>query len=258
MIGIAAGAMCVFMAALWFVQRAFRNAGLVDVAWSFGTAGAAAFFAWGAEGDADRRLLVGALAGAWGLRLGFYLLMRVTGEAEDGRYQRLRELWGERADRNLFWFFQLQASWAILFALPMLFAAMNPEAGLRWYDFAGAGVWLVAMIGETWADRTLARFRSDPANRGRVCRVGMWGWSRHPNYFFEWIHWWAYVLIGLGGDWFPATFFGPALMLLFLFKITGIPPTEQRALLSRPDEYRKYQREVSVFVPLPPRLDPPG
>jgi len=101
--------------------------------------------------------------------------------------------------------------------------------------------------------RYVVAWRADPANRGRTCRRGLWAWSRHPNYFFEWLHWWTYPLLAVGAPWAAATLFAPAFMLFFLFKVTGIPATEARALVTRGDDYRRYQREVSMFVPWPPR-----
>ena len=85
---------------------------------------------------------------------------------------------------------------------------------------------------------------------GAACAgEGLWGWSRHPNYFFEWVHWWAYVLIGRGD---PLTLIGPVVMLALLLKGTGIPYTERQALRSRGDTYRAYMRTTSAFVPWPP------
>jgi steroid 5-alpha reductase family enzyme len=114
----------------------------------------------------------------------------------------------------------------------------------------GVAVWVVAVAGEWIADRQLARFRADPGSRGRVCRAGLWRYSRHPNYFFEWLHWWAYVPIGHAQ---PLTFLGPAAMLLFLLRVTGIPYAERQALASRGEAYRAYQRATSAFLPWPPR-----
>jgi len=246
------GVLALLMAALWAVQRARRNAGIVDVAWSFGTGLLGVWFAAFADGLPARRLIVGALAAAWGLRLGFHVLFRVLREEEDGRYREIREKWGDRTQPMLFGFFQIQAAWAVMFATPMLVAASNPEP-LTWTDFAGMALWLFAIGGETLADRQLAAFRNDPANAGRVCRTGLWAWSRHPNYFFEWLHWWAYVLIGLPGPYGWITLGGPIVMLVFLLRITGIPPLERHALESRGEAYREYQRTTSVFVPLPPK-----
>ncbi len=245
--------MALVMAWLWQVQRKRHNAGIVDIAWSFGTGLLAVGFAASIEGDPARRVLVALLAGLWGARLGFYLLRRVLGESEDGRYRMIRERFGDRTQLFLFWFFQIQAVWALMFALPMLVAAGQPTIGLRWQDFAGIVVWLVAVAGEAIADRQLSRFRTNPSNQGMVCREGLWRYSRHPNYFFEWIHWFAYVFIAWGSPWWWVTWAGVAVMLLFLTKVTGVPFTEMRALQSRGEAYREYQRTTSVFFPLPPR-----
>jgi len=240
------------MALLWLLVGR-RNAGVVDVAWSFATGLLGVWFAFSAGGWAPRQGLVGALAGIWGVRLGLYLVRRVASEAEDGRYQALREEWGDRASAKLFQFFQIQAFWAVMFAAPMLLAARNAHPAFTALDIAGVLIWLVAIGGESLADRQLAAFRSQPANRGQVCRTGLWRVSRHPNYFFEWIHWWAYVAIGIAAPWGWMTLAGPALMYYFLTRVTGIPPTEARALHSRGDAYRDYQRTTNAFFPGPPR-----
>ena len=253
LVGIAWGAMAVVMGGLWLVQRRTHNAGIVDIAWSFGTALCAIWFAWGADGDVARRVLVGSLVGIWGIRLGVYLFVRLLGEHEDRRYAAMRERWGEKTQLWMFVIFQVQAFWAVLFALPMFFAASNDAEGLRWYDWLGAGLWLVSFGGAAIADRQLQKFKSDAGNKGKVCKVGLWRYSRHPNYFFEWIHWWAYVAIGFAGPFGWATLAGPAVMLLFLTKLTGIPITERALVKSRGEAYREYQRTTSAFVPLPPK-----
>ncbi len=135
----------------------------------------------------------------------------------------------------------------------MLIAMLNPAAFPNAWDIAGVLVWLLAVGGERTADAQLERFRADPANRGRTCRVGLWRLSRHPNYFFEWLHWWSYVLIGFAAPLGWLTLLGPAVMLLFLLRITGIPMTELRAIESRGDAYREYQRTTSAFFPWPPK-----
>jgi steroid 5-alpha reductase family enzyme len=246
--------MAVIMALLWHRQRKRKNAGIVDVAWSLGVGALAVYFALGADGYGPRRYLIGLMAGIWSLRLAGYLWRRLTSdEMEDGRYRELRDKWGEKTDFYLFFFFQIQAFWSVLFALPMLIAAHNRTPGLGLTDALGVLVWVIAMVGEGIADNQLARFRRRPENRGEVCRYGLWRYSRHPNYFFEWIHWWAYVLIGMQAPWGWLTLTGPVLMFIFLHKITGIPPTERHALASRGEAYREYQRTTSAFFPRKPK-----
>jgi steroid 5-alpha reductase family enzyme len=246
--------MAAVMVALWVVQRAHRDAGIVDVGWAAGLGLLAVLYAVLGSGDPPRRLLVAGMACAWSLRLAWYILVnRVIGKPEDGRYQTLRSKWGNDAQSRFFVFFQLQALVDVIFAIPFLVAMTNPRAGFGAWDLAGVLVWVVAVGGEAFADRQLAVFRADPANRGRTCRVGLWRASRHPNYFFEWLHWWSYVLLAVGSPWWALTLIGPALMLFFLFKVTGIPATEAQALASRGDDYRDYQRTTSAFVPWFPR-----
>jgi steroid 5-alpha reductase family enzyme len=238
------------LVALWAVQLRTRDAATADVGWSFLVVCGALAAGLLTDDDPWRRTLVACLAAVWALRLGGYLLLDrvLSGLGEDGRYRALREHWGARAPRNFLFLYLGQAVVAALFITPIAAAMLGGP--LDGWAAAGVGVWLVAVSGEAIADRQLARFRADPATRGAVCRVGLWKYSRHPNYFFEWVHWWAYVLIGHAA---PLTLLGPAAMLLFLFRITGIPYTERQALKSRGDEYRAYQRTTSVFVPWPPR-----
>ena len=245
-------AAAVLMALMWLLQRRTGDAGIVDVAWAAGVGTLAAWFAYGADGLPERRWIVAALALAWSARLTGYLLVRVLKLPEDGRYQQMRQEWGDKTQSNLFWFFQIQASWSVLFAAPMLAASYNARPLGAW-DAAAVAVWAAALAGEALADRQLHRFRSNPRNKGKVCREGLWRYSRHPNYFFEWVHWWAYVLLALGAPYAWTALLGPASMLFFLFKITGIPPTEKRALASRGEVYRNYQRTTSVFFPWPPK-----
>lgn len=253
MIGLAWLVMVVVMLVLWYVQRRTHNAGIVDVAWSFGTGLTGVGFALLADGAWERRVLIAVMAGVWGLRLGWHLWKRMLREEEDGRYRALREKWGDNTQRNLFWFFQIQAAWAVLFALPMLAAATNPSPAPAWYDLLAVGVWLIAIAGESLADWQLARFKQQPDSRGKVCRVGLWRYSRHPNYFFEWLQWWAYLLMGLGSPVWYLAVAGPFVMLYFLMRVTGIPVTEAHALRSRGEAYRNYQQTTSAFFPWLPK-----
>ena len=245
------GGMAVVMTLLWIVQKVRGDAGIVDAAWAAGIGALSVFFAVEMDGDPRRRIAVACVAGLWAVRLARHVLVRVLTMPEDGRYTKLREQWGEKAQAYLFGFFQLQAFWAVLFAAPMLIASRNPKPFPSATDFAALAVWLNAVLGEAVADRQLQRFRRDPANRGKVCQAGLWASSRHPNYFFEWTHWFTYVLLSAGAPLWWLSLMGPALMLWFLLKVTGIPPTEEQALRSRGDAYREYQRTTNAFFPGP-------
>jgi steroid 5-alpha reductase family enzyme len=242
----------------WVVQHRYGNAGWVDVVWSFalGLAGLiytlapAPALSW----PGPRQLIVAVLVTAWSLRLGVYLLRRTCIGPEDARYAQFRRQWGARFERKLFWFLQLQAAAAALLAISMLLAARNP-APLDFGDIAAFVVLGVAIIGEAIADEQMGRFRSQPAHRGRVCDVGLWRLSRHPNYFFEWFGWLAYPLLAFspGGN-YPVGWLalsGPAFMYWLLVHVSGIPPLETQMLASRGHAYRAYQARTRPFLPLP-------
>ncbi len=254
---IIAGAASALMVALWLVQRARRDASLVDAGWAFGIgAGAVLLLALG-DGDPTRRMVTGALIAVWSLRLTAHLVRdRVIGKPEDGRYQELRQRWGAQANTWFFVFFQFQALLVVVFTTPFLVIATDTAAFGGIGDWAGIAIWVVALGAEALADRELAAWRRDPANRGRTCRAGLWRYSRHPNYFGEWLHWFAYVALAAASPWMGVTWLVPALLLFLLLKVTGIPPTEARALASRGDDYRAYQRTTSAFIPWFPKRDP--
>ena len=248
LIGWAVLAFC--LALLWARQLKTRNATSVDVAWAAGIGLLALIYMWMAPGDVGIRLFAGGLGALWALRLAWFLFTARVLKAteEDGRYRAMRDHFGNKANLFLFFFYQGQAAVAVLFSLPILAALIY--GSLDAWMVAGVVVWLIAVVGESVADKQLAFFRSAPGNAGLVCRVGLWRYSRHPNYFFEWIHWWSYVLIAHGA---LLTWIGPIGMLIFLFRLTGIPYTENQALKSRGDAYRDYQRKTSVFIPWFPK-----
>jgi steroid 5-alpha reductase family enzyme len=246
--------MAVIMMALYGVQQRRQDAGIADVGWAAGVGALAIFYALAADGYPLRRTVLALLAGFWGFRLALYLLFnRVLRGPEDGRYRMLRVRWGGRAPLYFFLFFQMQALWAILFSIPFLAVAYHPKPAWSLFDTAGVFLWLIAVVGESTADAQLAHFRAQPENRGRTCTQGLWHYSRHPNYFFEFLHWWTYVLLGAGAPYGWVTLLGPLTMLLFLYKITGIPYTEKQALASRGEDYRQYQQTTSSLIPWFPK-----
>ena len=245
--------MAVLMGVLWIVQLRTADASIVDAGWAFGTgAVAVALVTVASDGDTARRGLAAVMAIAWSLRLGAHLWRRIRASTrEEGRYRYLRDSLGSRAEIGMFVFFQIQAAWAVIFAMPV-WAASEAARTLDWLDALGVSVWLAGILGESIADRQLARFRADPARAAQACDTGLWGWSRHPNYFFEWVQWWGFVALGTGSGHWWMTWAGVAVMYVFITRITGIPYTEKQALRGRGDSYRHYRQRVSAFFPRPP------
>ena len=255
----------VAMTILWVVGRRMRNYGVVDVGLTYLVAGLAVIYAAVAAADfgpTARQWLIGGMFAVWGLRLGTYLLIdRVLGRPEDGRYATLRQSWGAvggdaAANRSFFWFFQAQALAAVFFAIPALMPALNPDPTVTPLEWTAVALWMVAVAGESTADWQLTQFKRRRDSRGRTCRDGLWHYSRHPNYFFEWLVWVAYALFAAASPLGWLAIACPAVMLFLLFRITGIPATEAQAVLSRGDDYRDYQATTSPFVPWFPRESP--
>lgn len=243
-----------WMAVLWLVERTRRNASLADVGWCVGLVAVVAGYAWSATGEIERKLLLVVMASVYGLRLGGYLLLnRVIGKIEDQRYQRLRRLWRLDQPLRMFGYFQLQATAVVLFSLPFLAVMQNPRPPFSLWELASVIVWLIGIVGESLADLQLARFRAKSWNHDRVCREGLWFFSRHPNYFFEWIHWWAYVVMAIGSPGWLLTWIGPLVMGVSLTRITGIPWAEEQALRARGEDYRRYQDTTNAFLPWWPK-----
>lgn len=238
------------MLVLWLIGIKNDNYAIVDFGWAAGLALTALIYAWVSRGYMPRNILFAAMAAIWGLRLGLYLLLtRVIGKPEEGRYQQLRKEWGGNLKMKFLAFFEFQALLDLFLSIPFLAAALNPRPEISVLEWAGVALWTVAMSGEAVADAQLNRFKKDPANRGKTCRAGLWNYSRHPNYFFEWLIWMAWFTFALGSRHGWVSILCPAVMLYFLFKVTGIPATEAQALRSRGEDYRRYQETTSAFVP---------
>jgi len=243
------------MAVVWICARRMDNAGIVDIWWSFGFSPVAVFCGIFGCGIPMRNGLIAAMVCAWSCRLGLHLHKRVMSHhpEEDPRYAALRSRFPKHTWLMFFGFFQLQAVLIAALSLPVALACSNPSGAVGFFEIAGLVIWVVAISGEAVADAQLSSFRNRQANRGRVCDTGLWKYSRHPNYFFEWLVWIAYFVFALGSPFGWAGILSPLLMLFFLTRVTGIPPSEEHSLASRGDAYRDYQRRTSPFIPWFPK-----
>lgn len=208
-----------------------------------------------AEQPTARAWLVMGLVAVWSLRLGLHIMRRTLSGGDDPRYARLKEQWGPSYSPQLLLFLETQAFAGFILVVSALAAAHNPGP-LGIGDAIGVLIAIAAIVGEAVSDAQIAAFKRNPANRGKVCDTGIWSLSRHPNYFFEWLHWLAYVAIGVnfaGYPWGFATLLAPLMMYWLLAHVSGVPPLEAHMLRSRGDAFRDYQRRVRAFWPVPKR-----
>jgi steroid 5-alpha reductase family enzyme len=235
-------------ALLWLIAQRTKNAGIVDVGWALTFTAVVALFG----ASTGRWPPVAAVVVLWSLRLGGYLIARgaATGP-EEGRYADLRARWAPHASAKFFVFFQAQAALTAVLASAFVVPFVRAP-GTPWLCWVGLALSAMGVIGETLADAQLARFKRK--HKGQVCDVGLWSWSRHPNYFFEWCVWLGYAVAGFAYAPIGLVALAPqAIILGSIFGVTGIPPTENQAIRSKGDAYRAYQKRVSKFVPLPPK-----
>lgn len=257
LLGVAILVASLTMALVWRASVKLRNAGIVDIAWAGLFAVLALVYAAFGGGDPLRRVVAGSLMIVWSIRLAAHLWRRVVGhlEVEDGRYAKLRQSWGAAADRKMLGFFLFQGATNVLLSVPILLASLHDAPALRGVEIAAVMLWLIAVIGESIADGQLRRFKANPENRGKVLAEGLWRYSRHPNYFFDWLVWCSFFLFALGSPYGWISAYCPLLMLWFLYKVTGIPATEEQSLRTKGEAYRRYQRTTSPFIPWFPRED---
>jgi steroid 5-alpha reductase family enzyme len=255
LIALALAGLCALFAGVYLLARRMDNYGIVDLAWAYAFGLLAFFYAAYAPGWPVRRALIASLTILWSLRLGTHLAIRVLGHhpIEDGRYVQLRRDWTRNFASKMFWFFQMQAASVVILGAACVIAVLNPAPALHPLEIAGTLLWLLAISGEALADAQLAAFKKNSSHRGQVCSSGLWRFSRHPNYFFEWLTWVAFFVFALASPYGGLAIIGPATMLYLLLRVTGIPLTEEQSLRSRGDAYRRYQQTTSAFIPWFPK-----
>ena len=260
--GLLAGALALalIMAGAWQVQRMTGNSGWIDTIWTFGTGAVACALALAPlNGTASfdwRQWLAAILAACWSLRLGGHILARTRKVPDDPRYRAMMESWGPDGPKRLFLFLQAQAAVALLLVGAVMLAAHHPEPSFRWLDAVAFVVFALGIVGEGLADAQLRRFKQTAAPH-TVCDKGLWSWSRHPNYFCEWLCWCSFPLLAIGSTFAPGwlALLAPLFMYWTLVYASGIPPLEAHMRRTRPEAFAAYSRRTNAFVPAPPRRD---
>jgi steroid 5-alpha reductase family enzyme len=237
----------------FLIGRRIGRYNVVDVTWGPGFVAVAVVAAALGTGDLFRRLLLLVLVAVWGLRLAWHMYGKSKGKGEDPRYRDL--LRGDFSPGHVIrrvFLVQAVATWLV--ALPLqLSATLGPTpAALIPVMVVGVAVWLIGVVFEGVGDHQLRAFKADPASKGVVMDRGLWGWTRHPNYFGDAAVWWGLWLITIAGWISLATILSPVLMTYFLVYVTGARLTE-KYMADRPG-FREYCSRTSFFIPRPPRL----
>jgi len=237
----------------WWLQVKTQNGGLVDAVWAITLGGLASLYALTGTAPLETRLLLALMGLAWGLRLGWHLWVRNWGRAEDFRYAQFRKEWGPKVNAKMFWFFQFQNLFTLMLSASAFIVVAYRSDNPPLWAFALAGlIWIVSVVGEGMADAQMEAFRCNPSNKGKVCRDGLWRYSRHPNYFFETVFWLSFLPLAIGSAYWWVTLGAPLVMAFLLTKLSGMPLLEKEMAARKPG-YADYVRTTSALIPWQPK-----
>jgi steroid 5-alpha reductase family enzyme len=246
------------MIGLWFVSLALNNASIADVFWGLGFVILAWVTFYRADGYLARKVLICTLVTVWGLRLAIHIARRNWGKGEDRRYQAWRADYGPR-----FWWVSLFTVFGVQGVLLWVISLVTQAGQIYsepsrwvWQDALGVLVWGVGFFFEAVGDGQLARFKADPANRGKVMNQGLWAYTRHPNYFGECLMWWGLFVVALAAPQNIWTVVGPVTITVLLLKVSGVALLEKRVVETRP-KYKDYMESTSAFIPWFPKRKQP-
>ena len=242
------------MTIIWVVSIFIKNVSIVDIFWGFGFVVAAMFYYLMSDGNPSRNIFLLMLVFAWGIRLSGYLAYRNIGKGEDFRYKEFRRSYGE----NRYWWisyfqtFLLQGVVMWLISAPILGAMyFGADQSLGIFDAVAAVIWIIGFAFEAGGDYQLSRFKSNPANKGKVLDRGFWRYTRHPNYFGDSAVWWAFGLFSIAsGAFLPVL--GSLLITVVIIKVSGVSLLEKSLKTNKP-EYADYINKTSAFFPMPPK-----
>jgi steroid 5-alpha reductase family enzyme len=246
-------AIIIMMTGLWIASIFLKNVAIVDLFWGFGFVLAGWIYFFYTDGYEVRKILLMVLVTIWGLRLSIYLAWRNIGKGEDFRYQQFRKNYGEK-----YWWisflqtFLLQGILMWLISAPLLGAQFySGNSSLNIFDILGILFWIIGIIFEAGGDFQLAKFKSNPDNKGKVLDSGFWRYTRHPNYFGDASVWWGYGFICIAsGSYLP--FLGSLLMTALIIKVSGVALLEKTLTNTKP-QYKDYIEKTSPFIPWFPK-----
>jgi steroid 5-alpha reductase family enzyme len=204
-------------------------------------------------GDLDlRSTLVAAMVMVWALRLSLFLFRRIAKAGKDDRFDQIKT-----KPLRFLMAWTVQGLWVLLTAaaaLAVITGGAREPLGV--VGTVGIAIWAAGMLIEIVADRQKSNFKADPDNAGRFINVGLWAWSRHPNYFGEILLWtgMAIVAVPVLQGWQWATLISPVFVAFLLMKVSGVPLLEAKAdkRWGGQDDYEDYKRRTPVLVPKPP------
>jgi len=239
-------------AIIWFlISIIIRRNDIVDIAWGLGYIVLVIYYLVSQEPSA-RAIILYSMIFIWGMRLAIHILIRNKGKKEDLRYLNWRNQWGKFSYiRSFFQVFILQGLLLLIIISPVTIVSANPQPALGVFDLAGVIIWIIGFYFEAVGDYQLFKFKKNSSNKGEIITIGLWKYSRHPNYFGEVTMWWGIFVVALPSPYGIYALISPILITLLMLFVSGVPMLEKR-YINNPD-YQIYMGKTSRFIPLPQR-----
>lgn len=246
----AALALLLYMILFFVIATAITDNSIVDIAWGGGFIVLSLVVLFTGGFFSGRQILLTALITIWGLRLSGYIFIRHGIVGEDHRYKKWRLEWKHPVLRAFFQVFMLQGVILYIVALPISLSGLQPGEPLFWPNYVGVAFWVIGFFFEAVGDYQKFRFKTKPENKGRTITTGLWRYTRHPNYFGEFMMWWGIFLISIGSGWWYVSIISPVILTYLLLKVSGVAMLEEK--YEGDKEYQAYKERTSAFFPLPP------
>lgn len=248
-----AAILSLYFITLFFIAQKLKNNSIVDIAWGAGFVIISLFSLIIGNAKTERAIVVTILVTLWGLRLFYHLAKRNCGKPEDYRYVNMRKRWGTKFARLKAFLnvFVLQGVLQYIIALPIILVNSTKSSELNILDYLGILIWIIGFFFEVVGDKQLKIFKSNPINKGKIMKTGLWKYTRHPNYFGEATMWWGIFIIALSVNGGFAAIISPILITLLLLFVSGVPLLEKK--YKNNQEFTEYARKTNKFFPWIPK-----
>jgi len=236
----------------FFISVIYKRNDVADLAWGIGFILVAVSSLLLGQNTSLRALLIVVLVTIWGARLSWHIFTRIKNGPEDRRYAAWRRDWGKWViPRSFLQVYVLQTFLIAVVSYPVWFVTLNPGISFSARDVAGLTIWLIGFYFEVVGDAQLKKFISNPKNKGKIMKSGLWAYSRHPNYFGEVTMWWGIYILALSMPMGWQTIIGPLTITFFILFVSGVPLLEKK--YSGRADFEVYKKKTSVFFPFPPK-----
>ncbi len=237
-----------YMTLIFGLAILIKNNSIVDIFWGIGFILIMLFSSNFKISDYFATNLFNALILLWGFRLSIHIFIRNHSKDEDFRYKNWRNTWKYFYLRSFLQIFMLQGFIMWLISIPIIKFNYRAINEISFFYYIGISIFFIGFLFETISDYQLLNFKKNKKNKGKIITIGLWRYSRHPNYFGEALLWWGLAIAGIENTGDIYLLISPLLITLLLRYVSGVPMLEEK--YKNNPEFIEYSKKTSVFIPL--------